>query len=77
VDEGLHYFESMTSVHRISATVEHYVWLVDLFGCAGHLDEAEDLVRRMPGEPDTSVWRALLAACRVPCNVEMGEHIAK
>jgi hypothetical protein len=23
------------------------------------------------------VWRALLAACRVHCNVEMGEHIAK
>ncbi|KAH9542696.1 hypothetical protein CY35_13G021300 [Sphagnum magellanicum] len=74
--EGLHYFESMSSVHWISARVEHCACLVHPFGRAGHLDEVEDLVKSMPCEPDTSAWSTVLAACRVHCNVEMGEPFA-
>jgi hypothetical protein len=74
--EGLHYFESMSSVNWISARVEHCACLVHPFGRAGHLDEVEDLVKSMPCEPDTSAWSTVLAACRVHCNVEMGEPFA-
>ncbi len=74
--EGLHYFDSMSSVHWISARVEHCACLVHPFGRAGHLDEVEDVVKRMPCEPDTLAWSTVLAACRVHCNVEMGEPFA-
>jgi hypothetical protein len=67
--EGLHYFDSMSSVHWISARVEHCACLVHPFGRAGHLDEVKDVVKRMPCEPDTSAWSTVLAACRVHCNV--------
>jgi pentatricopeptide repeat protein len=77
VDEALYYFGSMTSDHRISATEEHYTCMVDLLGCAGRLDEAEDLIKMMPCEPSASLWKALLGACKIHSNVEMGERIAK
>ncbi len=77
VNEGLHYFESLGLVCSVSATVEHYASMVDLLGHAGCLDMAQDLVKDMPCEPNSIVWKALLGACRIHGNVEMGEHIAK
>jgi pentatricopeptide repeat protein len=77
VNEGLHYFESLSLVCGVSATVEHYASMVDLLGRAGCLDMAQDLVKDMPCEPNSIVWKALLGACRIHGNVEMGEHIAK
>ncbi|KAH9551846.1 hypothetical protein CY35_09G034700 [Sphagnum magellanicum] len=77
VDEGLHYLESMSIVYSIPAKLEHYSCTVDLLGRAGHLDDAQDLIKMMPCEPSGSVWKALLGACRIHGNVEMGECIAK
>ncbi|CAK9204543.1 unnamed protein product, partial [Sphagnum troendelagicum] len=77
LDEGLCYFESMGLVYSIPATLELYACMVDLLGRAGHLHEAEDLVKAMSCEPDIYVWVALLGACRVHGEVEMGERIAK
>ncbi|KAH8965947.1 hypothetical protein BDL97_04G143100 [Sphagnum fallax] len=76
VYEGLLYFESMGSVYGISATVEHCACMVDLLGRAGHLQEAEDFINTVSCEPNGSMWMALLAACRVHCNWEMGERAA-
>jgi pentatricopeptide repeat protein len=77
VDEGLCYFESMGSVYRISAIAEHYACMVDLLGRAGQLQEAENLIHMMPFKPSAFVWKALLGACRIHGNVEMGERIAE
>ncbi|KAH8972307.1 hypothetical protein BDL97_02G188100 [Sphagnum fallax] len=76
-DEGLHYFESMCLVYSIPAGVEHYACMVDLHGRAGHLHDAEDLMKEMHCQPNASVWMALLSACRVYGSVEMVDHIAK
>ncbi len=76
-DGGVCYFESMSSVYGISATVEHYICMVDLLGSAGCLREAEDFINTISCEPNASVWMALLGDCRVHGNVEMGERIAK
>jgi len=77
VDEGLCYFESMGSVYRISAIAEHYACMVDLLGRAGQLQEAENLIDMMSFKPSAFVWKALLGACRIHGNVEMGERIAE
>ncbi|CAK9863659.1 unnamed protein product [Sphagnum jensenii] len=77
VDEGLHCFESMGSVYSIPATVKHYACMVDLLGRAGHLQEAQDLIKSGLGSAeDAAVWRSLLGACRIHGDVEMGENIA-
>jgi hypothetical protein len=49
----------------ISAKLEHYTCMVDLLGCAGHLQESENIVMAMPCEPDVAAWMALLGACKI------------
>jgi hypothetical protein len=46
-------------------------------GCAGHLEEAENIIKAMPCKPYIVVWTALLGASRTHGNVEMGERVAK
>ncbi len=35
------------------------------------------MIKAMPGKPNVAVWKALLGACRICGNVEMGECVAK
>ncbi len=51
--------------------------MVDLLGWAGRLHDVEVLIKRMPYEPNATVWMALLGACRIHGNLEMGECIAR
>ncbi|OVA15286.1 Pentatricopeptide repeat [Macleaya cordata] len=74
VEEGLEFFRSMNEVFGIEPGVEHYGCLVDLLGRAGMLDEAKRLVREMPMEPDSYVLGALLHACRMHGDVELGKE---
>lgn len=77
VDEGRLYFKSMRCVHGLEPKIEHYGCMVDLFGRAGHLKEAEELIISMPMAPDAVIWGALLGACRIHGDIEMGEKIGK
>ncbi|CAK9200347.1 unnamed protein product [Sphagnum troendelagicum] len=77
VDEGMCCYASMSKVHMISAKLEHYTCMLDLLGCAGHLQEAENMTTMMPGKPYVAAHKALLGACTIHGNMEMGEHIAK
>eukprot|EP01018_Ginkgo_biloba_P009787 Gb_07730 [translate_table: standard] len=77
VDDGWQYFNSMSRDYHVTPAVEHYGCMVDLLGRAGHLDEAEDLINKMPMKPNDVVWGSLLGACRIQANVEMGERVAK
>eukprot|EP01018_Ginkgo_biloba_P037964 Gb_20910 [translate_table: standard] len=77
VDEGRHYFDSMSQDYGIAPRVEHYTCMVDLLGRAGCLDEAEGFVHRMPFEPPALIWRTLLGACRIHGNMELGKHAAE
>ncbi|CAN5960687.1 unnamed protein product [Sphagnum jensenii] len=40
----------------ISAKAEHYTCMVDL-GHAGHLKEAENIIKAMPCKPDVAAWK--------------------
>eukprot|EP01018_Ginkgo_biloba_P034994 Gb_38301 [translate_table: standard] len=77
VDEGKQFFDCMLRDYCITPTVKHYACMVDLLGRAGCLDEALDFINNMPLEPDASVWGALLGACRIHCNLELGKHVAE
>eukprot|EP01018_Ginkgo_biloba_P028329 Gb_03597 [translate_table: standard] len=77
VSEGLEFFNCMSRDYHIMPSVEHYACVVDLLGRAGRLDEAYDIINKMPFEPTASICGALLAACRVHCNIELGERMAE
>eukprot|EP01018_Ginkgo_biloba_P002288 Gb_24674 [translate_table: standard] len=76
VDEGLQYFDCMSRDYCLVPRVEHYACMVDLLGRAGRLNEAHHLIKKMPLEPDASVWGALLGACRIHSNIELGKHVS-
>ncbi|CAM6067263.1 unnamed protein product [Sphagnum tenellum] len=77
VDEGLRCFALMSTVYGISTKLEHYTCMVDLLGRAGHLQEAENMVKAMPCKPQVAALMALLGACRIHGNMEMAERVAK
>ncbi|KAL6275791.1 hypothetical protein ACE6H2_019392 [Prunus campanulata] len=78
VHEGLMYFNLMRNDDLLEPPrMDHYVTVVDLFGRAGNLHEAEVFVDSMPIEPGPSVYKALLSACKVHGNKEIALRSAK
>ncbi|KAL9327830.1 hypothetical protein ACSQ67_002833 [Phaseolus vulgaris] len=64
VDEGVKLFNSMSDDHCIVPQLDHYSCMVDLYGRAGKIVEAEELIRKMPMKPDSVIWSSLLGSCR-------------
>ncbi|XXG42613.1 hypothetical protein AAC387_Pa01g2849 [Persea americana] len=77
VDKGWLYFKKMSEVYNLSPGLEHYSSMVDMLGRAGRLEDADQLIRTMPVEPDAAVWGGLLNACKVHRNVELGKRVVK
>ncbi|KAK6150188.1 hypothetical protein DH2020_017713 [Rehmannia glutinosa] len=73
VDEGKRQFNRMIQDYGITARMEHYACLIDLFGRAGRLEEAFQVIDEMPFTPDAGIWGTLLGACRIHGNVELAE----
>ncbi|KAJ7297095.1 hypothetical protein O6H91_06G050100 [Diphasiastrum complanatum] len=74
VDEGRQIFDSMCKDHGVTPNVDHYACMVDLLGRAGCLVDAEDIINKMPTEPDAVVWMTLLGAARNHGHVEIGRR---
>ncbi|XP_057496343.1 pentatricopeptide repeat-containing protein At2g03880, mitochondrial [Actinidia eriantha] len=77
VEQACHYFESMDKVYGIKPGPDHYACMIDLMGRSGKMNEARELLNQMDVEPDATVWKALLSACRVHQNLELAERAAK
>ncbi|XP_057845674.1 pentatricopeptide repeat-containing protein At2g13600 [Cryptomeria japonica] len=77
VNEGCLCFELMRREYINLVTTNHYACMIDLLGRAGQLSEAENIVNNMHIKPDALVWKALLHACRIHANVELGERAAE
>ncbi|XP_042490489.1 pentatricopeptide repeat-containing protein At2g22410, mitochondrial-like isoform X2 [Macadamia integrifolia] len=74
--QGKEYFGNMRGVFGIEPKAEHYACMIDLLGRVGLLEEANKLIKGMPMEPDEAAWGALLNACRMHGNVELGKLAA-
>ena len=77
VDEARYYFSLMKNTYKIKPSIKHYSCMVDVLGRAGLLEEAEELIRSMPVNPDAIIWGSLLSACRKHGNIEMAKEAAK
>lgn len=77
VIQGELLFEKMWSVYGIRPCLEHYACMVDLFGRAGLLKKAEEIIRRMPFEPSADMWATLIGACQIHRNIDLGEWAAE
>lgn len=78
VDDGRRFFHEMEHVRRITPMMVHYGAMVDIFGRAGHLNEAYSFILSMPIKADAIVWRTLLSACNLHDNNDytgLGEEV--
>ncbi|CAI0383032.1 unnamed protein product [Linum tenue] len=76
VSQGRLLFDKMVSKYRIEPRMEHYACTVDLLGRSGLLEEASEVVKNMPMEPNSCVLGALLNSCRMHKNTAFAENVA-
>lgn len=72
LEKGLYYYACMIDKYQIVPRIEHFACMVDLLGRAGQVEKAYDFIKLMPVEPNERVWGALLSACRVYSNMNIG-----
>ncbi|XP_057964127.1 pentatricopeptide repeat-containing protein At3g63370, chloroplastic [Malania oleifera] len=77
INEGRKFLEIMKSEYQLEPWPEHYACLVDLLARTNHLEEAYKFVKTMQIEATAVVWSALLSACHVHSNKELGEIAAQ
>ncbi|GLT75600.1 hypothetical protein SLA2020_473100 [Shorea laevis] len=76
VAKGRKFFNMMIRDFGIKPQMEHYACMIDLLGRAGILQEAIDIIKGMPMEPNVCVWGALLNSCQMHKNTEVADQIA-
>ncbi|GLT56742.1 hypothetical protein SLA2020_297620 [Shorea laevis] len=77
VNESTNLFDLMVKAYGIAPRSVHYSCLIDILCRGGQLDKACKVIQEMPVDADAGVWGALLAACNVYLNIELGELAAK
>lgn len=75
--QGYKLLMQMQPNYNILPTIEHYTCVIDMLGRAGRLEEAYELLLKMPYEANPVVWRAFLAASRMHGNSDFSEIAAE
>ncbi|XP_057826384.2 pentatricopeptide repeat-containing protein At4g02750 [Cryptomeria japonica] len=76
VTEGCKYFNDMRETYCIMPTMDHYICMVDLLGRANYLEEALNIIIKMPIKPALVVWICLLGACRSYKDIGLGIFVS-
>ncbi|KAI3888290.1 hypothetical protein MKW92_046185 [Papaver armeniacum] len=77
VELGKKYFSSISELHGMKPTLDHYSCMINLLGRPGRMDEAIDLINSLPEEPNYLIWSTLLSVARVNGDIEHAEMAAK
>ncbi|XP_057507793.1 pentatricopeptide repeat-containing protein At2g13600-like [Actinidia eriantha] len=76
VERGREFFNLMGD-YTVKPTLKHYTCMVDLYSRAGHIQEAYNVVKKLPMDPDSVIWGALLGGCVIHGDVDVGEIAAE
>uniref|UniRef100_A0A7N0TA22 Pentatricopeptide repeat-containing protein n=1 Tax=Kalanchoe fedtschenkoi TaxID=63787 RepID=A0A7N0TA22_KALFE len=74
VQEGQKYFNLLKN-SAMEVKIQHYGCMVDLYGKAGRLDDAYQIINEMELPPNNVVWGSFLAACKVHKQLETAERV--
>ncbi|KAH1163241.1 hypothetical protein AAZX31_01G141000 [Glycine max] len=74
VNQGLWFYECMLERYGVQPETEHQVYVVDMLGRSGRLDEAYEFAK---GCDSSGVWGALLSACNYHGELKLGKKIAQ
>ncbi|KAD5802950.1 hypothetical protein E3N88_14310 [Mikania micrantha] len=72
LDQGKKLFTLMTDEYNIVPRLEHLACMVDLLGRSGRINEAYEFIKNMKIKPNDRIWGALLSACRLHSNMNVG-----
>ncbi|KAM0017512.1 putative tetratricopeptide-like helical domain superfamily [Helianthus debilis subsp. tardiflorus] len=75
VNDGSKLFEQMKPKFGIEPEIEHYACMVDLLGRAGLFEEASEVAKKMPLQPNVCVWGALLNSSRMHKSSDLDERL--
>lgn len=70
-------FYNLMKYYKVNPTLKYYTCMVNLLSCAGQLDEAYEVVKKMPLDPDSVIWGALLGGCVIHGNIGLREIAAE
>lgn len=76
VQEGQMCFKTMCEKYKAVPKIQHYGCMIDLYGRAGHLEDALKILQEMPFEPDVLAWKAILSSCLKHGQIEQGRFAA-
>lgn len=74
---GMEFLQSMERTYGMRPRMEHYACVVDMLGRAGMLREAKSFIEGLRVKPDALVWQALLGACSIYGDVDVGNYAAE
>ncbi|XXG81176.1 hypothetical protein AAC387_Pa09g1873 [Persea americana] len=78
VRKGYEAFACMVQDYGLVPRVEHHVCMVDMLGRAGFLNEALQFIKEwIHGEPEPAVWTAMLGACKMHKDFNLGVEVAE
>ncbi|KAI3834958.1 hypothetical protein MKX03_025299 [Papaver bracteatum] len=77
VELGKKYFSSISELHGMKPTLDHYSCMINLLGRPGRMDEAVDLINSLPEVPNYLIWSTLISVARVNGDIERAEMAAK
>ena len=75
--QGRSFLARMELEFGVVPTIEHYTCIIDMLGRAGHLGEAYELAERIPLQDNLVLWMALLGACRLHGNADLGKVVGE
>ncbi|KAI3502060.1 hypothetical protein L1887_30091 [Cichorium endivia] len=77
IEEGQQLLASMKDDYGVEPKVEHYGCVIDLLSRGGRLEEALDVIRNMPMEPNAYSWGALIGGCKIHGNSKVANEVGK
>ncbi|XP_072990123.1 pentatricopeptide repeat-containing protein At4g37170-like [Typha latifolia] len=77
VDKGMEIFHSIKKEYAIEYTSDHYACVIDLLSRSAQLQEAEEIIDKMPMRPNKFLWASLLGGCRIHKNLRLGKRAAE
>ncbi|KAH7365196.1 hypothetical protein KP509_18G013300 [Ceratopteris richardii] len=72
---GQTYFEAISEDYGIPVCLTHHSCLVDLFGRAGQMEIALEILSNTPFHPNLVTWICVLSACRKWGHLQLGTQI--
>ncbi|KAG8366902.1 hypothetical protein BUALT_Bualt16G0016200 [Buddleja alternifolia] len=77
VKEGIEIFNMMVKDYGLAPNSKHYGIVADILGRIGEVEKSMEFINQVEESVGAHVWGALLGACRIYQNTEIGEIAVK